>query len=157
MSSAGWAKASSGNEPPPPPKWYWGDIMRGVASAVVLVVSIAVRIWFAHDTDSDRARPVPGMAPTHPYADTFSARTLTAGTCLDRVPIGFARPVPCDQSHISEIVAVFPYAAPAGAGYPPIVDLYRQSLDRCKTDRRRRQECIGAYADYKRKLLADFK
>jgi hypothetical protein len=31
------------------------------------------------------------------------------------------------------------------------------ALDRCKTDRRRRQECIRAYADYKRKLLADFK
>jgi hypothetical protein len=74
------------------------------------------------------------MAPTHPFADTVSPRTLAPGACVDRAPVGFVRPVPCDQRHIAEIVALFPFPAAPGAAYPPILDLYRQSLDRCQAE-----------------------
>jgi hypothetical protein len=74
------------------------------------------------------------MAATHPFAQTVSPRTLAPGACVDRVPVAPARTVPCDQRHIAEIVAVFPYPATPGAAYPPILELYRQSLDRCHAE-----------------------
>ena len=104
-------------------------------SAFLLVAAIAVRIWF-RTTDTDDTTPVtPGtMAPTHPYADTVSPRTLPPGTCLDRVPWNWVRTVPCDQPHAAEIVTVFTYPAPPGGAQPPGNELFRRSLDQCRTD-----------------------
>jgi len=99
-----------------------------------LLVWTSFRIWlrFVVDVDDRRTEPVPvsGMASTHPFADTVAVATLAPGTCVDRVPIFSARPVPCSQSHLAEIVAQFPRPSAS----TPIVDVYRQSLDRCQTE-----------------------
>lgn len=149
MTSAGWQGGQSSWEqhpwpppspraypPPPPPQRAGRDRWHTAGIAALAIASLAVRILLGIALDDDRGRvtPPPGestMAPTHPSAGTAEARTLPPGTCLDRTPQVSVRVVPCSQSHVAEIVAVIRYEAPPGSAYPPILDLFRQSLDRC--------------------------
>lgn len=117
-------------DPPSRPETW-----RIVLSVFLLIVAIAFRIW-SRATDTDDTPPVTPatMAPTHPYADTVSPRTLPPGTCLDRAPSNWVQTVACDQPHVAEIVAVFPYPAPPGGSQPAVTELFRRSMDQCRSD-----------------------
>lgn len=113
----------------------------GALLAATLVLRVVVNVGLL---DGDRPSPsdrwvaqVP--AATHPFVDTVSPRDLGPGACLDRAPYLLARVVACGQGHIAEIVTVFAVEGEPGRPYPPVNDLVRQALGRCRSD-------VDAYA-----------
>ena len=103
--------------------------LRTFVATGALIVAYALRIVSRHYGDTDE-EPEPPYVP--PYIGV-SVDGLPAGTCLEEpYPAGLVKPVPCTDPHRSEIVALLTHPAPAGAPYPPVLELFQHTLDPCR-------------------------
>ena len=125
--------------PPAPPRQNrrGRNVLRGVGVGALFLASIALRIGLrialGYGVD-DEPVTAPTLPPYHAYAGSVEVRTLPPGTCVDRIPMDFVRTVPCTERHVAEIVGFFPHPAPPGAAYPPTLEMFRQSQDRCEAE-----------------------
>jgi hypothetical protein len=150
-----WKQAPSASPPPPPPAGFapppplrlppappaqkrrGRNVLRGIGVGALFLLSVAVRVGIrialGYDVD-DEPVATPTLPPYHAYAGSVDVRTLPPGTCVDRIPTDFVRTVPCTERHVAEIVAFIAHPAPPSAPYPPSLEMFRQSHDRCEAE-----------------------
>lgn len=103
--------------------------LRTAVGTVVLILAYALRIVLRFTGDTDEEPPRPYVPPD----PGVSVAGLGAGTCLrEPYPDFLVHPVPCTDPHGSELVALLTHAAPPGAPYPPVLEVFQQTLDPCR-------------------------